>query len=89
MATLERKRDTYWNWKYAIMIIFIPIGFYLVSLREDISPIQHISYIAIILWLAGVGVFGVTHRYQPLRVYGYLYLTGSVLFAYLGLVFIW
>lgn len=89
VVKFERKRDTYLNWKYAIMIILIPIGFYLVSLREEISMLQHVAFIAILLWLAGVGVFGVTHRYQPLKVYGYLYLSTSILFAYMGLVFIW
>ncbi|WP_135328833.1 hypothetical protein [Halobacillus salinus] len=89
LVKLERKRDTYWNWKYAMMIVLIPIGFYLASLREDISMLQHVAFIAIILWLASVGVFGITNIYQPLKIYGYLYLASSVLFAYLGLVFIW
>ncbi|MCA0972741.1 hypothetical protein LCM20_19270 [Halobacillus litoralis] len=89
MVKYERKQDTYLNWKYAMMIVLIPIGFYLASLREDISTLQHVAFIAIILWLAGVGVFGVTNRYQALKVYGYLYVSSSILFAYLGLVFIW
>ncbi|ARI76746.1 hypothetical protein [Halobacillus mangrovi] len=89
MVQLERKRNTYFNWKYAIMIVLIPIGFYLASLKEEISLVQHICFIAIIIWLAIVGVFGMTHRYQPLKVYGYLYITSSLLFSYLGLAFIW
>ncbi|KHE70570.1 hypothetical protein [Halobacillus sp. BBL2006] len=89
MVQLERKRDTYLNWKYAIMIIFIPFGFYLASLKEDISPIQHIFFITIIIWLAIVGVFGMTNQYQALKVYGYLYLICSLLFSYMGLALIW
>jgi hypothetical protein len=89
MVQLERKRDTYLNWKYAIMIILIPFGFYLASLKEDISPIQHIFFIAIIIWLAVVGVFGITNQYHSLKVYGYLYLISSLLFSYMGLALIW
>ncbi|QAS53888.1 hypothetical protein HLI_17575 [Halobacillus litoralis] len=89
MAQLERKRNTYLNWKYAMMLFLIPIAFYLVSLRESITPLQHILYVGIIIWLALVGIMGVTNHFQRLKVYGYLYLISSLLFAYMGLVFIW
>lgn len=89
MVQIERKRNTYMNWKYAIMILFIPLGFYLVSRGEDISTLQHIAFISITIWLAFVGVFGITNRYQALKVYGYLYFACSVIFAYTGLVVIW
>ncbi|MGR9049011.1 hypothetical protein ACQ4XT_10320 [Halobacillus faecis] len=89
MAELVRKRNTFWNWKYAMMLLLIPIGFYFVSLKEEIGFLQHIFYVGIIIWLAFVGVFGITNRYERLKTYGFLYLSSSLLFAYLGLVFIW
>ncbi|CDQ18355.1 hypothetical protein SAMN05192559_109109 [Halobacillus karajensis] len=89
MAGLVRKRNTFWNWKYAVMLFLIPIGFYLASLKEEISFLQHAAFIAIIIWLAVIGVFGVTNRFERLKVYGYLYLSSSLVFAYLGLVLIW
>ncbi|MFQ3542440.1 hypothetical protein Q7A53_00005 [Halobacillus rhizosphaerae] len=89
MVKLERKRDTYFNWKYAYYLILIPIGFYLLSYKEAISSVQQIVLIAIMILLAVVGVFGITGRYQPVKVYGYLYLISGFLFAYMALVFIW
>ncbi|REJ05388.1 hypothetical protein [Halobacillus trueperi] len=89
MAELVRKRNTFWNWKYAVMLLLIPFGFYLVSLKEQIGFLQHIFFVGIIVWLAFVGVFGITNRYERLKMYGFLYLSSSLLFAYLGLVFIW
>lgn len=89
MTKLERKRNTFWNWKYAIMFLFIPFGFYLASLKEEITPLQHIFFVIIIIWLAIVGIFGVTNPYERLKVYGYLYLSSSLVFAYMGLALIW
>lgn len=89
VVKLERKRNTFWNWKYAIMILLIPIAFYLVSLQENIGTLQHIFYVGIILWLAIVGVFGITNRLERIKIYGYLYLSSSLLFTYMGLALIW
>ncbi|WP_226583890.1 hypothetical protein [Halobacillus litoralis] len=71
------------------MILLIPIGFYLVSLKNEISSLQHILFVIIVIWLAIVGVFGITNRFERLQTYGYLYLSSSLVFAFLGLVFIW
>lgn len=89
MVKVDRKKDTYINWKYAVIFALIPIGFYLISFKENIESFQHLLYIAIIIWLAIAGVFGVTNPFSSLRVYGYLYLISSIVFAYMGLVLIW
>lgn len=89
MVKIERKKDTYLYWPYAIMLFLLPVGFYLSSKREEIEPLPHLLLITIIIWLALVGVFGITRQEQPLQVYGWLYLTASVVFAYMALVLIW
>ncbi|ELK47360.1 hypothetical protein QRD89_13335 [Halobacillus sp. ACCC02827] len=89
MVQLERKRNTYWNWKYLWALVLIPIGFYLLSQQKSISESQHLLFIVITIWLCILGVFGVTTRLDRLKAYGYLYLVSGVLFAYMGLVFIW
>ncbi|SIS52676.1 hypothetical protein SAMN05421687_107165 [Salimicrobium flavidum] len=89
MPVLERKQNTYLNWKYAWCLLFIPLGFYFVSRQSDILPYQHVFYIAITVILGIVGVFGLTSKYGAMKVYGGLYLLVSILFAYMGLVFLW
>ncbi|MBN8236994.1 hypothetical protein JF544_17170 [Halobacillus kuroshimensis] len=89
MVHFERKRNTFWNWKYAVLLLLLPLGFYLVSLKEDIGEIQHMIFVAVIVWLAIAGVFGLTNRWDRLHAYGYLYLFSSLLFSFLGLAFIW
>ncbi|SDJ66862.1 hypothetical protein [Salimicrobium halophilum] len=89
MPVLERKRNTYLNWKYAWWILLIPIGFYFVSRQSSILPVQHVLYIVFTVLLGIVGVFGLTSKYGAMKVYGGLYITVSLLFAYMGLVFLW
>ncbi|MFD1019106.1 hypothetical protein ACFQ2J_07820 [Thalassobacillus hwangdonensis] len=84
-----RRKDTYWNIKYLLLLITLPIAFSLVNNKEAITAAEHISLIAIIVLLLFAGVMGLTEEYQPLKVYGALYLSSGIVIAYLGLVFIW
>ncbi|WP_181349958.1 hypothetical protein [Thalassobacillus sp. CUG 92003] len=89
MTSTVHKKDTYLNWKYVLLLFTIPLAFYFASLQENISAAQHFIYIGIILVQLFAGIMGTTERFQPLKVYGYLYLISGLLFAYLGLVFFW
>ncbi|WP_386058272.1 hypothetical protein [Thalassobacillus hwangdonensis] len=89
MVENVRRKDTYWNIKYLLLLITLPIAFSLVNNKEAITAAEHISLIAIIVLLLFAGVMGLTEEYQPLKVYGALYLSSGIVIAYLGLVFIW
>ncbi|UOQ94188.1 hypothetical protein MUO14_04265 [Halobacillus shinanisalinarum] len=72
--------------KYTFVLLFIPAGFYLLSLGEDASKFQHICLNGMIIILAVMGVLAATGKSL---FYGVLCLAAALLLTYMSLVLIW